>query len=142
MHVVVTGSAPRTGEPDLTDSQWTYIWTVLSEGGSSITSLSQGNARGVDTIAAAWATAHKDTVTLHSFAAEWKAHGKAAGPIRNRSMLVHAKNTYGLDNTVVLAFSNKPIEQSKGTKHCLTEAERMGFRTHLFRIDEPMHKEY
>ncbi len=48
-------------------------------------SVVEGGARGIDAIARQWARNRNvpcDTVT-----ADWKTHGRAAGPIRNRAML-------------------------------------------------------
>jgi hypothetical protein len=44
-----------------------------------------GGATGADALAAEWAEARKVKAT--AFPADWKAHGRAAGPIRNRQML-------------------------------------------------------
>jgi len=45
-----------------------------------------GAARGVDTLAATWAKANRVPHVI-AVPADWKTHGKAAGPIRNRQML-------------------------------------------------------
>lgn len=49
----------------------------------------QGGATGADQLARAWC-AHRH-VEYENYAADWKAHGKAAGPIRNQRMLDHGK---------------------------------------------------
>lgn len=46
------------------------------------------------------------------FPADWRTHGRAAGPIRNNQML-------GASPTIILAFHND-INSSKGTKHMLS----------------------
>lgn len=56
----------------------------------------EGNARGADRIAGFWA--RKNRVTNLKFPADWNAHGKAAGPIRNQRMLDEGKPSH------VLAF--------------------------------------
>jgi len=48
--------------------------------------------------------------------ADWGAHGKAAGPIRNQQMV-----DAGAD--VCLAF---PLPGSRGTRHCMTAAAKAG----------------
>lgn len=52
---------------------------------SPITLLIHGGAKGADTLAGEWAFERRITVQVHR--ADWSAHGKAAGPIRNREML-------------------------------------------------------
>jgi hypothetical protein len=48
-----------------------------------------GAAPGADTLAKIWADTRR--VAHWAFPADWKAHGKAAGPIRNKQMLDEAK---------------------------------------------------
>lgn len=50
-----------------------------------ITLIIQGGATGADHLAKLWA--HHQKVSVCEFPANWKFHGKAAGPIRNQSML-------------------------------------------------------
>lgn len=50
-----------------------------------IAEIIHGDAPGADTLAGRWAKARG--VTCTPCPADWKAHGKAAGPIRNRYML-------------------------------------------------------
>lgn len=45
----------------------------------------EGNARGADRIAGYWA--RRRGIPNHKFPADWAAHGRAAGPMRNRKML-------------------------------------------------------
>ena len=72
-----------------------------------------GRARGADTIA--------ETIALEMgfavdpYPAEWEKHGKMAGPIRNRQMLVE-----GLAQ-VVWAFHDD-LAQSKGTRNMVLQA--------------------
>jgi hypothetical protein len=55
-----------------------------------------GAARGADTLGAEWATARG--VPVEPYPADWKRHGRAAGPIRNAAMLANGKPA------VVVAF--------------------------------------
>jgi hypothetical protein len=48
-----------------------------------------GMAPGVDTVAIDWAVCN--WCKWHEFPADWAKHGKAAGPIRNKQMLVEGK---------------------------------------------------
>lgn len=55
----------------------------------NIAELIHGAARGADSLAAAWA--HSRGVADRPFPADWKAHGKSAGFIRNEVMLREGK---------------------------------------------------
>lgn len=48
-----------------------------------------GAARGADSLAAAWAD--RMAIDCQPFPADWRAHGKKAGPIRNQQMLDEGK---------------------------------------------------
>lgn len=74
--------------------------------------LIEGGASGVDAFAHRWA--HRKGVRQETFAADWKAFGKAAGPLRNRRML-----EAGAD--LVLAFPG-----GKGTADMVRQARRAG----------------
>lgn len=53
----------------------------------------QGGAAGADSLARQWASAHG--VRCETFPADWKTHGRAAGPLRNQAML-DAGAAYGV----------------------------------------------
>ena len=103
--VLVAGT--REGVEDtLVDTELTRIAPdVIIEGGAS----------GVDKQAASWARVHD--VELVTFPADWQAHGKAAGPIRNQQMLDEGQPD------LVVAF---PIAGSRGTLDMIRRAERAG----------------
>lgn len=65
--------------------------TMIEVGNSRgpITSMIAGGARGADTMARH--LAHAWNVRFRAFAADWKTHGRAAGPIRNQRMLDEGK---------------------------------------------------
>lgn len=50
-----------------------------------ITCIVSGHARGADTLGEQWASENDVPVSLYP--ADWKTHGKSAGPIRNLEML-------------------------------------------------------
>jgi len=54
-----------------------------------ITLLIEGGAAGADRLAREWAIANG--IPYQTFNADWKAHGKAAGPIRNGKMIHEGK---------------------------------------------------
>lgn len=75
----------------------------------------EGGARGADCFAAEWAD---KTETPHQqFVADWKAHGRAAGPIRNKRMLDEGKPD------LVLAFPG-----GRGTANMMRQARDRGVR--------------
>lgn len=53
----------------------------------SITLLVQGGALGADTLAKVWADCR--CVPCETVGADWKTHGRAAGPMRNAKMLTY-----------------------------------------------------
>ncbi len=76
-----------------------------------ITALIEGGARGVDRLAREWAQSRG--VPVETFAADWHRYGPAAGPIRNRRMIVEG------EPEVVIAFPG-----GKGTANMVKEARR------------------
>lgn len=73
-----------------------------------------GTMYGADLMAHTYAT--KYCIKAEVFFADWKTHGKAAGPIRNREMLAS-----GID--LVIAFPG-----GRGTADCVRQAEERGIR--------------
>lgn len=65
-----------------------HIWTMLDRlhNEHRFTALIQGGALGADHYANEWAKT-KPEIERHVCKADWKTHGKAAGPIRNARML-------------------------------------------------------
>lgn len=96
----------------LRDVQQTYGVEVVIE----------GEAQGADTIGRL--AADVIGIPVLRYPADWRRHGKAAGPIRNVQMLKEGKPT------LVLAFHNY-IENSKGTKHMVTIAQKAGVPTRI-----------
>ena len=78
-----------------------------------ISAVIHGGARGADGEAGYWA--RRNMVPEERFNADWKAHGKAAGPIRNQRMIDEAKPD------LVVAFPG-----GKGTEDMVSRAERAG----------------
>lgn len=75
-----------------------------------------GGAPGADTLAERWARAHCIPFTVYM--ADWSLHGKAAGPLRNRRMLVDGKPD------LVIAFAG-----GRSTRNCLEQARELGIPT-------------
>lgn len=67
-----------------------YLWSVLDGmGPPEVSAIISGMAPGADSLAAEWAV--RFGFPLHTFPADWRAHGRAAGPIRNQRMLDEGK---------------------------------------------------
>jgi predicted polyphosphate/ATP-dependent NAD kinase len=73
------------GGRDCTDAR--RVSTVLSKlhARTPVSTLVTGGASGADALAERWAVAHG--VPCARYPADWGAHGRAAGPIRNAAML-------------------------------------------------------
>jgi hypothetical protein len=83
----------------------------------------EGEARGADTISRL--AAEYLLLEIERFPADWDRYGKSAGPIRNRQMLDEKPD-------LVLAFHSN-IENSKGTKDCITEASKRGIEVKIIK---------
>lgn len=77
------------GGRDFSDCQ--LVWDTLDRFAKSevIDCIIEGDARGADRIAGAWAKRHR--IDLRLFPADWATDGKAAGPRRNQKMLDEGK---------------------------------------------------
>jgi hypothetical protein len=93
------------------------IKELIEEYGNDITIIS-GGARGADRIAASWCKTLN--INLIEVYADWKKYHKAAGPIRNKLML-------DMNPDLVIAF-HENLENSKGTKNTVDEAEKRGIK--------------
>lgn len=78
----------------------------------------EGEAPGADTFAAVWAQTRG--VDVARYPADWRAHGKAAGPLRNQRMLNEGKPD------LVIAF---PTARSRGTWDMVSKARYAGIPT-------------
>jgi len=74
-----------------------------------------GAAPGADTLAGI--LAEKRGLKVLAFPADWKKYGRAAGPIRNKQMLVE-----GMPDRVYAFYSDK--KASKGTANMVMQANR------------------
>lgn len=90
-----------------------HVWATLDVLVPVGATLLVGDAYGVDAHAWRWAEARGRIAVRYT--AQWDALGRAAGPIRNRTMLQ--------DATALIAFE---YGCGKGTQDCIAQAERMG----------------
>lgn len=96
------------------------LWNVINtfDEGVPITEVVSGGCRGVDQLGEEWAKQHG--IPLKRFPADWTAHGKAAGPIRNREMAAYA-------DALIAIWDG----ESRGTKNMIDEAKKRGLLIHI-----------
>lgn len=82
------------------------------------TTVVQGGARGADMLGKRWAFENK--FPCLEFAADWKKHGNAAGPIRNQEMLDES------EAEIVVAFPG-----GRGTFDMIKRAKHKGVILHV-----------
>lgn len=87
------------------DDSWLPLDIVIIEGG----------ARGVDRAAFDWAIVN--FAQIKEYPADWKKHGKVAGPIRNKQMIDEGKPD------VVIAFPG-----GRGTANMVEQARKAGIK--------------
>ncbi len=97
----------------------TLTLLVVDRGWPSV--VIEGEARGADTMAREWA--EHFMIPVEKYPADWERYGRAAGFIRNRQMLSDGKPD------LVVAFYDKPREESKGTADMVKQARAAGVET-------------
>lgn len=85
--------------------------------------LYHGGATGVDSVAYAFAFARG--VPIRAFPADWEQHGRAAGPIRNRQMLLAAQEEAERLGVRVTLFA---FNGGRGTANCVAQAKELGIK--------------
>jgi hypothetical protein len=108
MRVIVCGGREPT--PDICDAVWNWVMENCSQGDVVI----HGACRGVDEQAMIAAQTLPGVKHL-PFEADWRRHGRAAGPIRNSRMLEEGKPDF------VVAFPG-----GRGTANMVKQAEAAG----------------
>jgi hypothetical protein len=121
MRVLVCGSRTFKDERLIKTTLNGWFLTNILEGPFIVI---EGGAEGADRIAHEWAET-VEGVNLLTFPAKWEEHGRAAGPIRNKQMLVEGKPE------LVLAFVDKPLIESRGTLDMVTRSEEAGLPTYV-----------
>ena len=104
------------GGRSIHEPQARYFYNALEvlHAEHGIRSIIHGDAPGADTLAKNWALYMATSgVSQYPFPADWKTHGKSAGPIRNKQMLDISFPD------MVVAFPGGP-----GTNHMVTLAKK------------------
>lgn len=79
------------GGRDYTDQAMLFGVLDMEAEARSIYAIIQGGADGADKLARMWC--HSRLFRCENYPADWRTHGKAAGPIRNQQMLDEGKPT-------------------------------------------------
>lgn len=108
MRVVVTGGRNYTNDLAVAGELWALYVDDPSE-----FIVAHGGAKGADMLADDWCD--RVGVEKRVYPANWAAHGRAAGPIRNRKMLEEFRPA------IVLAFPG-----GAGTANCVKTARELG----------------
>jgi hypothetical protein len=109
--------------------EWTDVKTVknvLRKYKDKDCVLIHGDCDGLDKIAGM--VGKKLGFDVRSFPANWEKYGRAAGPIRNKEMI---NELLKYESRVMFAFHDC-IEQSRGTKNCVTQAKKLGIECEIF----------
>jgi len=86
------------------------VLDAVDEQIGEITHIISGGAKGADSLGKRYAKVNK--IPFTEYPADWETHGRAAGPIRNKQMLVEGKPD------VVVAFDNS----GPGTKDMIRQS--------------------
>lgn len=115
MKVIIAGS--RT----ITDYKHVEEAAKLSK--FEISEVVSGTAPGVDRLGELYG--HELTVGVKRFPADWKTHGKNAGPIRNRVMAEYAE-------ALIAVWDGKSV----GTKNMIDTARELSLRVFVHEVRE------
>lgn len=119
--VIITGCRGWSDEETIR----LVLWGEMMDATGTFVVFHGGCPTGADAIAAKWCKATEDTECI-AVEADWQAHGKAAGPIRNRRMIMLAMERAALHPESELRVFAFWDGRSRGTWNCLTEAVKAG----------------
>lgn len=112
MRVIIAGGR------DLTE--YYEVCKAVHRSGFEITEVVSGGARGADTLGELWAEANR--VPVKQFPADWKTHGRSAGPIRNSDMADYA-------DALIAIPTGGP-----GTRNMIAQAKARGLKVHIHTV--------
>lgn len=111
MKIVVAGSRSITNK--------NLVYQCIEKSNVAITEIVSGCARGVDSLAEAYAADHD--IQIMPFWADWPKHGKSAGPIRNKEMAEYA-------DAAIIVWDG----QSNGAQNMIENMRSVGKRVILW----------
>lgn len=123
MKLIIAGSRHLSGcdaDPLVSAAVYDSRWLLL------ITEVVSGASRGIDAAGERWAASLGFPVKR--FPADWKKHGRAAGPRRNREMAAYA------DALVAIPH---PTQESRGTADMIEAMRALGKPVHVHRATDP-----
>jgi len=88
MKVIIAGTRYKDYENKIPFDDYDLVVQSVSRSGFEIDEVVCGMAIGVDKLGERWA--RTNGIKIKEMPANWNAHGKAAGPIRNREMATYA----------------------------------------------------
>lgn len=113
------------GSREITD--YSVVCAAIQASGFTITEVVSGRARGVDLLGERWAAEHK--IPIRVFPADWRKHGKAAGPIRNGEMARYVSNGDG--GQAIIVWDGV----SRGSADMARQAKENGLNVFVYRVD-------
>jgi hypothetical protein len=104
-----------------TITDYETVLSAIHQSQFDITEVVSGMAAGVDTLGIQYAKNHN--IPVKEFPADWKKHGRAAGPIRNGQMAEYAE--------ALIAIWDG---ESTGTKNMINQAEKNKLKIYIHRV--------
>lgn len=99
------------------------VGRALFVSGFDVDEIVEGGANGVDCAASRYA--EQAGIPRRTFCPDWKEHGKAAGPIRNRQMAEYA------DALVAIKQADR---ETAGTRSMIRVARDSGLLVHVYNV--------
>ena len=112
MRIIIAGSR-SVSESDVREAVQSCSWAGF------VTAVVSGTARGADTYGEMWAKENR--LDIHRYPADWKKHGKRAGPLRNAVMSESAEG-------LIAVWDG----ESRGTRSMIDLAAERGLRIAIF----------
>lgn len=114
------------GSRTFTDRSYVYGTLDSVHNDYPVSVLIEGEAAGADTLAADWARSRE--IPIEAYPANWNEHGRAAGPIRNRQMLVEGQPE------LAVCFVDKSLESSKGSKNMYDQLMKADIQCFVYEL--------
>jgi hypothetical protein len=106
------------------------LWAAIKESGFAITCVVSGRQKGVDRMGELYAKGSQGgrepgpRIAIDPFPADWRRHGRSAGPRRNERM--------ARSSNALIAL---PCQCSTGTLDMIKRAKAHGLKVHVRKVD-------